>query len=79
MKVFQVCKCDPLCSGNLVSDFLSEQKREEVLDVLTRLGCYSGDVWRELGEEESDQFRFDLFCLIIFSLNWPSGSIQSIN
>ena len=50
-----------------------------MLDALTRLGCYAGDVWRELGEEESDQFRFDLFCLILFSPYWHSGSNLSIS
>ena len=63
MKGFQFCECNLLSSGNLVSDFMSEQKRQEVLEALTRLGCYTGDVWRELGVEEVDQFRFALICL----------------
>ena len=44
-------------SGNLVADFLSEQRREEVLAAYRRLGCYSEGEWRELYEAEVEQYR----------------------
>ena len=43
--------------GNLAADFLSEKKREEVIMMIKTLGCYRGEQWEEVREEELDNFR----------------------
>ena len=43
--------------GNLVIDFLSEKRREEVLAAYRTLGTYSEGEWRELHDGEVEQYR----------------------
>ena len=46
--------------GNLVIDFLSEKRREEVLAAYRTLGTYSEGEWRELHDGEVEQYRWIL-------------------
>ena len=44
--------------GNLVDDFLSEQKRDSVLEALRKLGRYTETgQWREMTDGELENFR----------------------
>ena len=44
--------------GNLVDDFLSEQKRDSVLEAVRKLGSYSDTgQWREMTDGELENFR----------------------
>lgn len=77
--------------GNLVKDAFSEEKREQVIEVLRCLGCWVGGLagqWRELSDKELGEYRWTKSCcqpLVHLNLqavtsrflsDWPCGQIK---